>query len=928
MPFKLLKAQLVGLGERASEICSVINNNFKHLDRKKQNKFFIRSTDPAEIEGIELEPRDIWIDTSGDADFFTITIVQSEHQTIYVQTDDSSYSEDVTLPAGTRFKVVVIPEPGYIAGQLNITEGVLFHDTIVYAQYAAGAAHTIFIQQTANQTIYVTANGIDYTDDVVLKEGTLYSVRVEPAEGFIAGTPNTTGGILNMDTTVSATPATEAMYTITVVQSSYQTITVFVNGTPYQDKVTVPYGTRYTAIVEATNGYTPGVLSSSSGMVTSDLTISATPAKVKSFMMTIIQSDHQTIIVYANGNQYTKNTELTFGTKYTVTVLPDLGYTAGTANIPSGTIEGDVTIEATPAVLQNFTIHIVQTANQTVFVTANGQNYTTDISLPYGTKWTAGVRANTGYTAGQINGENSGTLTQDITITASEATVNMYWIHITQYNHQTITVTAGSNHYTKDIQLPYGTQWSASIVAETGYTAGTLTEKSGILTQDITISATSSEEGGEATINMYWIHITQYTYQEITVFANGEHYTEDIQLPYGTQWTASIEADDGYKASILNKASGTLVEDITVSALGEAERNRFTITIVQSPNQTITVTANGMRYTNSIELDYGTSWTASIVADEGYTAGKLNMSSGILTSDITIRAEASSQVYHSFTIYRSENQVVTVHAGGRSYTVTEGLDKITVDLVYGTEFTVTVAANVGYKPGIPSVTHGVLTRDYDITVTPATLSNVTITIRQSQNQTIHIRVNGVDHTSTFECPYGSGYTANVIPDMWWNAGELNIPYNGTFVTNTTVTVSETTLRTDYDMDIQLAQSKGDGGTGVGFNTSVPGSPNSFGSVDPLYIADGFCLYPPPRLSASYFYFWGANSVKGLFEICTITLRDSAGQEYTMTESLPNSAFDSYGDIRGSKYPEIFTQELYDWVKARQNQHITIHLHIE
>lgn len=65
---------------------------------------------------------------------------------------------------------------------------------------------------------------------------------------------------------------------ITIVQSANQTITVNVDGAPHTESFAVPYGTAFTAGVEAAAGFSPGAISAASGVANGDVTISATPA--------------------------------------------------------------------------------------------------------------------------------------------------------------------------------------------------------------------------------------------------------------------------------------------------------------------------------------------------------------------------------------------------------------------------------------------------------------------------------------------------------------------------------------------------------------------------------------------------------------------------------------------------------------------------
>lgn len=73
-----------------------------------------------------------------------------------------------------------------------------------------------------------------------------------------------------------------------------------------------------------------------------------------------------------------------------------------------------------------------------------------------------------------------------------------------------------------------------------------------------------------------------------------------------------------------------------------ALKNRWvTINIVQSANQTITVTAGEKTYTESFSVPYGTAYTATISAAAGFAPGALSSSGGMAEGDVTISATAA-----------------------------------------------------------------------------------------------------------------------------------------------------------------------------------------------------------------------------------------------------------------------------------------------
>lgn len=113
----------------------------------------------------------------------------------------------------------------------------------------------------------------------------------------------------------------------------------------------------------------------------------------------------------------------------------------------------------------------------------------------------------------------------------------------------------------------------------------------------------------------------------------------------------------------------------------------LTISIVQSAHQTITVTANGNKYTSSVTLPYGTEYTVSIVADTGYNAGTLSTTGGTLTGNITVSATAATIKTFTVTVIQPDHGVITINGnGGTTFTFN-----------YGTTITLLCTPNSGYK---------------------------------------------------------------------------------------------------------------------------------------------------------------------------------------------------------------------------------------
>ena len=78
-----------------------------------------------------------------------------------------------------------------------------------------------------------------------------------------------------------------------------------------------------------------------------------------------------------------------------------------------------------------------------------------------------------------------------------------------------------------------------------------------------------------------------------------------------------------------------------------AEDVFYTLTIEQQPNQLITVQSGGKSYTSSVNLKYGTRWTASIKStDEHYKAGTLISDGGRIAENTTVSATPPTVIYN------------------------------------------------------------------------------------------------------------------------------------------------------------------------------------------------------------------------------------------------------------------------------------------
>lgn len=119
----------------------------------------------------------------------------------------------------------------------------------------------------------------------------------------------------------------EVTVTVTIVQSANQTITVICNGNSYTSTFTAEAGSTYTASISASTGYNAGTLSSTSGTLTDNITISATAAILKTYTYTINQPTGGTITVTVDGVAYTSTFTVQHGKTASNLCTPNSGYT-------------------------------------------------------------------------------------------------------------------------------------------------------------------------------------------------------------------------------------------------------------------------------------------------------------------------------------------------------------------------------------------------------------------------------------------------------------------------------------------------------------------------------------------------------------------------------------------------------------------------
>lgn len=242
-------------------------------------------------------------------------------------------------------KLIAVDNDGYYPDMESHTMNVDFSDDGTVKMYSVN------ISQSNNQTIYVRYKNVYYTDSFVVEDGDKIEVTVVGANGYTPGTLNITEKEVHENTSIYASDATLTLYTVQIIQTNNQTITVFCNGREYTDTFSATIGQTYRATITANDGYRAGTLSSTGGQISGNVSIYASPAKINGHLIAFTQPEHQKVEVLCNGIVYTSSFVANYGSKLTINVVDvDAGYIANENFERFITVTENITINIPDAV--------------------------------------------------------------------------------------------------------------------------------------------------------------------------------------------------------------------------------------------------------------------------------------------------------------------------------------------------------------------------------------------------------------------------------------------------------------------------------------------------------------------------------------------------------------------------------------------------
>lgn len=535
-----------------------------------------------------------------------IQVIVPEHAHIKAINGDKVYiDKSFEVMTGSYIEFETYADNGYTAGNLIIdgttstslkATAVVKEDTIVVsAEKPIAKKVTIDIKSPDYTTIRVIFDdetitvGSNQTKQVIKDCNSKYVIYVSTHSDYSAGELNIKkSGILNdsiMDTynhiTITATKPTLKYFTVYFAETEHQTIIATYNYKDYFEDFVVPIHAEVDARVVADTGYTAGRPLKDTYIINEDTQITCSDAMPKAFNVTITAPEHQTIIFTNEGKVTTvkPNTSITladvqYDSEYSIELVADAGYTNGTLNIPSEGYINDsistdgvgtnITITTTEATTTMLNINIIQSTNQLITVTYNGTEYTSDFAVPYNSKITASIKSTEKFFDAGILNITSATVTKDLTISATNATIHNYNITITKYDNQRILVTEVFTDETDNIihTSSFKAAAQSHLRAEVestndAYNCGTVNITEITSVEDDTVFTATA-----ATVRKYNITIEQTANQTIYINVNGTQHTSSFECEGGLEYTISVVPNEGYTAgSIIGVSMSGIISD-------------------------------------------------------------------------------------------------------------------------------------------------------------------------------------------------------------------------------------------------------------------------------------------------------------------------------------------------------------------------------
>lgn len=528
------------------------------------------------------------------------------------------------------------------------------------------------------------------------------------------------------------------------------------------------------------------------------------------FTVNIVQSDHQLITVKHDGKSYTQTFTIPAGKvlnyKSYIALTDDDGYYVGRIKEAIDLASNSTTISASEArpIIHTVTVEQYQLQDINVHLTEPGniirfEDETTSYSFTAEdkTKYTSDCSTRlVNYDPGTSDHPGPGDIQENFTIAAETNPQRNENVQVLIYQspHQTITVDYKGTKHTEPFIIKRRDIVSATIEAEEGYKPGLLNRTKVRATNfdNIVFKASAAGKAKKK------IRIRQKRHQTITAVYKGKTFETTFEAYLGDKIQFSVEASPGWTAGVLNvdadyTVAGLEPLEVTVS---DAEPITYTVTPIQTPHQTIYIKYGDVRSSTPVRVPSGTRVEFEIVPEVGYTAGTLDKLSAVVDGvNITVSATPAEIKKFNLNIVFDPEAHTTLKVTKDGTVFGTYTENTILKFQYGTVLTFALTMEEGYTEtrNPNSIT---MNKDNTLIIQGTSKKQFTITLTQTDNQTIYAMYKGVKKTESFVVEYGDSCTFGIETSNPVDiiVGTLSVTEFTNIKENKTVTATPATLR--------------------------------------------------------------------------------------------------------------------------------------
>ena len=528
------------------------------------------------------------------------------------------------------------------------------------------------------------------------------------------------------------------------------------------------------------------------------------------FTVNIVQSDHQLITVKHDGKSYTETFTIPAGKvlnyKSYIALTDDDGYYVGRIKEAIDLASNSTTISASEArpIIHTVTVEQYQLQDINVHLTEPGniirfEDETTSYSFTAEdkTKYTSDCSTRlVNYDPGTSDHPGPGDIQENFTIAAETNPQRNENVQVLIYQspHQTITVDYKGTKHTEPFIIKRRDIVSATIEAEEGYKPGLLNRTKVRATNfdNIVFKASAAGKAKKK------IRIRQKHHQTITAVYKGKTFETTFEAYLGDKIQFSVEANPGWTAGVLNvdadyTVAGLEPLEVTVS---DAEPVMYTVTPIQTPHQTIYIKYGDVRSSTPVRVTSGTRVEFEIVPETGYNAGTLDKLSAVVDGvNITVSATPAEIKKYNLNIVFDPEAHTTLKVTKDGTVFGTYTENTVLKFQYGTVLTFALTMEEGYTEtrNTNSIT---MNKDNTLIIQGTSKKQFTITLTQTDNQTIYAMYKGVKKTESFVVEYGDSCTFGIETSNPVDiiVGTLSVTEFTNIKENKTVTATPATLR--------------------------------------------------------------------------------------------------------------------------------------